>query len=741
MSVFLVDYKTISLVVQYVVVMVKRSSFFARTVASVLALVCLVAIVLPASSRASAAEPLAIPTLTAPPPLDPHAAATTWPDGATFALARDVVHLRAADEPTTVRLASDAHFLYVRFDVTQREPAVASQHNNDTIAGGSGGSGGLSWSSDDAVWIDLWPSGTTGFMYQFEANPNGSHNEASSENAAFAPHWESQGAIHDGGYTVTMAIPLAVIHGAHDGTWRVQLIRYTHATAAEDVWSYDATQNSPDDVSRAGAVQFTLLGKPPLPKPRAAIYALGSLASAPAGGSTSRIGADLSIPVTPTAAVFATLHPDYSNVELDQQTIAPTVYQRQYSEIRPFFTQAASNYDNFNCDACNVYWTNLYTPAIPTFAQGYAFEGKQGALSFAAFDAIASSRNDGAAALNYVSPDTRWGASFQHVTSNLPGIVDDSNEVGMHWGDHRYLSAYVNASDDTGTNVTNNGQAVALDAGGGYGTSHFALYGGIRSVGPQYDPIDGYVTHPGIGGYALYSARIWDFAPRSKLAAIGISGNLDRYQGPTDGQAQSDNLLVLDVLTKSAWDLQLYSGSDYWRFGSTLTPISQNGGFTIFYHSGLQTDNPGGFPAHGSSATPTELSYNTGRYGAGRLDTWLRTSTMRIGERGTLTFTLDNTSQWLTATPNNIQWFDGIAYSYQITPDSSFAIGLRRVNGNAPVPNGGGNCAGVCSNVSVAYHIRLPHEELYVAYGDPNTLSTVPQALLKLIFYIGQKGS
>jgi len=48
----------------------------------------------------------------------------------------------------------------------------------------------------------------------------------------------------------------------------------------------------------------------------------------------------------------------------------------------------------------------------------------------------------------------------------------------------------------------------------------------------------------------------------------------------------------------------------------------------------------------------------------------------------------------------------------------------------------------VCSNVSVAYHVRLSHAEVYAAYGDPNTLSTVPQALLKMIFYIGgQKGT
>ena len=145
--------------------------------------------------------------------------------------------------------------------------------------------------------------------------------------------------------------------------------------------------------------------KPPLPRPRVGMYALGEVASSSIGGSTSRVGADFSIPVAQTAAIFGTLHPDYSNVEIDQQTISPTVYQRVYSEVRPFFTQAAPYYKNFNCNVCNGFRTILYTPAIPTPAQGYAFEGKEGRFGLAAYDAIGDSRNDAAAALNYTSED------------------------------------------------------------------------------------------------------------------------------------------------------------------------------------------------------------------------------------------------------------------------------------------------------------------------------------------------
>ena len=189
-------------------------------------------------------------------------------------------------------------------------------------------------------------------------------------------------------------------------------------------------------------------------------------------------------------------------------------------------------------------------------------------------------------------------------------------------------------------------------------------------------------------------------------------------------------------------DLQLSSGSDYWRFGSVLTPISQAAGISLTYHSGMQ-NNLNNFPTHGASATPTSIQYYTGRYGDGRLDTWFRYTTLRVGMRGTLTFTVDNTAQWMYGhESDNVQWFDSVSYAYQISRDSSLAIGVRNVVGYPPQPNGGGDCEGRCANISVAYHLRFKHDELYIAYGDPNTLITVPQAIFKVIFYAGgEKGT
>jgi hypothetical protein len=679
---------------------------------------------------------LSVPEFAAP--LDPSQSSAGWAHAAQVKLGWNVPASRPASEATQAAISTDGTSLYVRFDATQREPVAASQRS-DNIGQGS----------DDAVWIDLWPDGTNGFMYQFQATPNGTHYQSSSENTTYTPSWQSQGATHSGGYSVTMQIPLKIMRGIAPGVpWRAQFVRYVHATGEIAVWSYDSAQTSADDVTRAGVLAMPPLHvSPQKPKPRLATYALAEAASKTIGGSTSRVGADLSVPIGPTAAFYATFHPDYSNVELDQQSIAPTVFARYYSEVRPFFTQGASLYNQFNCDACpNI--QELYTPAIPTPREGYAVEGKQGPLSFGTFDSIGDDRTDVASALDYSSPDGRWGAAVQRISANMPGLSDDVTTTGITYSDLKHISAYFNYGSDSGTNVLVPDQAQRYDFGGGWSNSTFGLFGSIRKLGEYYNPVDGFVSHPGIAGYALYSAKIWTFAPNDALAAVGVAGFLDRYQGPQQGIAQSDNSLLLDVLTKSAWDFQVFTGSNYWRFVDPLTgmgiltPVSQNAGFQITYHSGLQTNNPGNFPYHGSSSDPTSINYSTGAYGNGRLDTWFRSSTIRVGSRGALTLALDDTAQRFPNATPNIQWFENVSYSLQITRNSSFALGVRRVIGDPPIPNGGGNCIGSCSNVTVAYHLLTPHSEFYVAYGNPNALTTVPQAIFKWIFYAGaEKGT
>ena len=235
--------------------------------------------------------------------------------------------------------------------------------------------------------IALWPDGSSGFTYDFISTPLGTRYQGSSENSNYEPHWDSIGKVMSGRYVVTMRVPLAAMHGASRDHWMIQLGRYEPTTGSLYLWSGGPNVNGTTDMNYARPLRGMAGIAATRPKARFGFYGLGAIAAPGAGGSTSRGGLDASIPITPTTSLIASIHPDFSNVENDQQSISPTAFRRYYSETHPFFTQGANAYNYMECDACpNEY--SLYTPAIPTPRDGYAIEGKQGPLTFGGFDAV-----------------------------------------------------------------------------------------------------------------------------------------------------------------------------------------------------------------------------------------------------------------------------------------------------------------------------------------------------------------
>jgi hypothetical protein len=708
-----------------------RWQAFVRTAAFVTAAVLVVSSRALAETATAPGTTLAIPTVAAPPPLDPKADPATWKDTATVALPWDVQHQKSASEPATAHIATDGTNVYVRFDVKQRETLLAQQRTNDVGDG-----------TDDEVWVDFWPNGNSGFYYQFAANSNGTRWQYSSENTAYSPTWASFGAASGNDYVVTMKIPIKVMRGSGGGSqWKVQFVRIIRSTGERQIWTYGPTQTNGDDVNYAGVMTGMAPAVASRAKPRVALYGLGIAGSASSGLTTSRMGADFSVPVTATSSIYGTLHPDFSNVETDQQTISPTAYQRSFNEVRPFFTQGANFYDRFDCDAC-PFVAQLYTPAIPTPREGYAFEGKQGQFSFAGFDAIGDHRNDGATAIQYRSKDNHWGVTAQSVAANLPGITDHVDTAGISWNDLKHVSAYFDYGSDSGTNVLAGNRAQRYDGGLYYSTNTFGFAASARKVGRYYEPVDGFVQHADIAGYALYENKIWLFDKKSWLNSIQFGSFIDRYHAQNGALNQTDNNLFLDVLTQSRIDVQFNTGSSYLLLDSgVFTPISQNG-VGVTWHSGTY-NNPGSNGFHGSSATPTSISYNTGRFGPGRVDTWFRSSTMRVGSRGTLSLEADDTRGYEDNGTTNVQWLERAGYAYATGPNSSLALGVRRIIGTPPIvdirslPGYTG-----AWNLTFAFHHRTPHDELYFAYGDASQLSTLPQFVVKLIHYFGaEKGT
>ncbi len=706
---------------------------------------------------------LVLVPVAAAPPLDPAGDATLFaPEH--VSLGWDVQHERASSEVTTARLATDGKFIYARFDSEQRETLLQSQHSNNVGDG-----------TDDEVSLDLWPSGNKGFSYQFSATSNGTHYQYSSENTAYEPTWESLGKARDHGYTVTMKIPVDVMRGTgNTADWKVQFERVVRATGEHQIWSYSPAQSNASDVTFAGSLAGVVAAAGAKAKPRVGVYGLAEAGSKRSGLSTSRVGSDFSIPITPSASFFGTVHPDFSNVEVDQQTISPTAFQRFYTEVRPFFTQADNYFDNFDCDACPSIG-NLYTPNIPAPHDAFAAAGHQGRLQFAAFDALGTGRSDAAESLGYTTPDNHWRYFMERVSANCteqPGtscqfgdatVHDDVFANGLSYNDGKHVDAYFDYGSDSGSTVLVPNRAQRYDTGTFlYGTTSGVAFS-TRKIGEFYDPADGFIQHPDIAGYGLYGVKFWTFSGNSKINSIGVSSFIDRYRNHLGTLDQSDTSYVLDVLTKSRIDVNVSVGSNYLLQNFSCTPpscvlasISQNGvGAT--YHAGT-SNAPGNFPYHGSSSTPTTVTFNTGRFGPGRLDSWTRGTTMIAGARGTISLEADDTRQYLDSGRTNVQWLERLGYTLAASSNATFSLGVRRIIGTppdvfaaAPVScttvvtlsqlKGVAPCTGAW-NLSFAFHHRSPHDDLYFGYGDASQLSTTPSFIFKLIHYIGaEKGT
>lgn len=665
---------------------------------------------------ASASLSLEMPTVGTAPAMRADLTDPAWQKAAKVQLGYDRLVHGAAVEPTTAYLLTDGKAMYVAFDATQtRTPIVMNQRTNN-----------VGVDTDDEVKVSLWPGGRNGINYQFIATPAAVKYQYSTENSNYEPTWDAVAATKKNGYVVVMRIPLAVMRGAQP-TWLLNMTRYEPTTGALYTWSGGENFQGTTDVNYAEP----LLDMPKVaavrPKPRFGLYTLADQQSPALGGFTSRAGADLAIPVTSGTSIVAALHPDFSNVENDQQTISPTAFRRFYNETRPFFTQGSNYYNVYECDSCPNEGS-LYTPSIPTPRDGYAIEGHEGVLSFGGFDAVGVGRNDAAQSLVFKNTPGNLFISSQRVSVNMPGLKDDTLQFGTKWDDLKHRFVYANYGTESGTLVTDPGQARFEEIGGGYYTANTFTGGGLRKIGAQYNPYDGFFSNSGIAGWSIFSNHNW--YPRGGFVKQ-INGYVvfDRYKDTTGlGKALEDQGTGIDIVTRKLWEFSTNVGSDYFLVNGAMTPITQQS-TTIRYHSG--------------TATPTFVQLATGIFGGGRLNAWDRSTTFSIDRRFFVTLEAYDTQQFL-ATGVNTQWLDRFSVAYAQGPDASIAIGIRRIIGAGPLLGTSQDlsCVGGCSNISFAYHKKFGLNELYMAYGDPSQLNTRAQFLVKLIRYVGaEKGT
>ncbi|HEX3671819.1 MAG TPA: hypothetical protein VHT92_08985 [Candidatus Cybelea sp.] len=723
-------------------------------------------------AHASVAETFSFTVARAPHPLplDPALADPAWAAGLVptgNGPWQNVTTRSPSRFATTAYLLYDDKNLYVGFKADQPGvPIVAAQTAND-----------VGFGLDDFVGIGVDTSGSGSQVYYFETTPRGVRYQQANENTRFRPRWSAAGLTGSGSWSAVMIVPLDVLRVPRGGkqSWRLQLVRGIAARGEHLSWVWDPIMQdaasgqwplfSPDPRFWPAA-QFDLAASAAArPKPRADIFALGSVGQdrnlvQQANGTflpmnTRWYGGDLSYPLTPTIRFVGTLNPDFSNVEIDQQTIAPQEFERQLVEYRPFFAQGAA-YINADSSVRAPVGTNtqapyllFYSPSVGPFDSGGKVEGTFdqsafGALTFHGYDATTNNTfSDSAYGYQHALPGgafTYWsdGVFANHSIAGWDNTIENGFEVRNLQNGMIYFGDY---SFEEGSWVPQGHADLAqffVDRHKG----NFEFNGGYLDVSPNYNPIDGYTANSDIRGPQFFT----DYAgatPAIKNYTIFFTA--DRFLDDSGAVHQADVQYFISAVFKNQFSLdgwgaavgQLRSYSIPQGPGCTGPILFQSSfsGYPCYLDGVTQPFNLYQLPVGYRDGTPSpiDVNYSWGPFGDDYVHLFTITTSRPLWRGLTLGLEYDGTYE--RAFSDGVldsQWLRRISLGYDISSESTASLELRDINGY------GGFATQIGNNLAVAYHQRFAAgNELYVNFGSPAAGATLNRLIVKFVFHAG----
>jgi hypothetical protein len=716
-------------------------------------------------ARAAVTSTFSFPAARAPHPLalDPSLSDPAWqagkvPSDTPWA---NVTTRGAARDATVAYLLYDDKNLYVGFVADQKAPIVATQTTND-----------VGFGTDDFVAIGVDTSGAGSQAYLFETTPRGVRYQQATENVRYRPDWQAAAKVQDGQWRAVMIIPLSSMRVRSGATaWRVGFFRGVASTAEHYTWSYDGLMqdqgagNWPtfNDLRFWPTATSIALAKTSSarPKPRLEVFALSSSGSdrndyQQADGTffpqpTRYYGADLSAPLTSTINLVGTLNPDFSNVEVDQQTIAPQEFERQLVEYRPFFAEGAQ-YINPNPNGYSNYIGApneiFYSPSVGPFDSGMKVEGTYGLQSFGV--------------LTFHGYNEETGETFDDQAFGWKHALQDQSF--QYYTDGVFAHHSINGDDDTveagfkGRNLHTKfvyDLNVAIEHGSWVpqGTSHsingfidehqnnYEINLGYVDIGPNYNPIDGYTENSDIRGptgFITFNGT----APGIKSWNIFVVG--DRFYDKSGAIHEADsgaylsavfhNLFSLDGVGPTVSLLRQYDIPANPACTGAIVGTSSFTGFPCYLAG---TDIPYNLMSvpigyRDGSQSPIDVSANWGSFGGNWTHYYTSTTSRPIGSKFTLGLEYDGTYERDLATGVlESQWLRRVSVGFNINAKTNVSIGLRGINGLGGFVTQPGN------NLAFGFHTRTNNGDIYINYGSPAANVTLNRLIAKYVFRVG----
>jgi hypothetical protein len=670
-----------------------------------------------------------------PPRFNSTLSASLWGSATHISQFTDVASRSPARSRTEAAVYYDDTNVYITFWCSQDAPLTATQTTHN-----------VGFGSDDFVGIGIDPSGNGERAYYFEVTPLGTRYAQASETTRYLPRWNARVAKTERGWSAMLIVPFAAmkLSAAHRQTWRINAVRGVIATGEKLSSSYNVQMDVGAGFPDLADARYW---KPSTPleisttasrgKPTVDVYGIGVVGTdrrrfiAPDTSTFTRTpriaGIDFAAPLTGTLSLVGTLSPDFSNVDADQVTIVPQIYQRNLTEYRPFFAQGA-NYINNAATALAVNEpanVTFYSPSIGAIDQGLKLEGTYGDFQSLGLLEVSGTNtstgepfHDMAFGWKHILPKRAFGYWTNGAIASHGALHDSTIELGAQARDLRtgWVGAFFHESEFT-TLGADKYESSSTSGFIDHQNDHHEALIGFRAITPRFQPADGFTQLADIRGL---TAEYTQFFGRSSIDTFA-----DRYVDSTGAAHKSDTgftitrrLLSDTVLTLGhvQTEARSYDGSIYTGFPAYKNAVTQT-----FEVSSLEV------AFHAASPSPVDLKYSWGPYGNGFLQ--------QVGASGGRTFSRRIGASWEYDTAHQrsgstmqSQSLYRLSLAYSLSANSSFVFGLRSVTGDGVFSQTG-------VNVTATLHRILENgDEFYASYGSPAANSTLRRLLVKYVF-------
>jgi len=249
---------------------------------------------------------------------------------------------------TEAMITYDDQYIYVAAKCHSPDPVLMTTLKRDN---------GDIWSGD-VFYVNIDPLNETTNGFVFVTNTAGVQFEALLGGGAFRrgggggggnitnawdQTWFSEAKVHDGYWTVEMAIPFKSLRYAEKGEWGINFSRGLSSQNQFHSWVPIPLQFMTIDLGHTGALVWDDVPKSSKSNISLIPYVLGSsnvnIEDGEPAVNTGRIGGDAKIAITPSLNLDLTINPDFSQVDVDEQVTNLTTVNIRFPERRLFFLE------------------------------------------------------------------------------------------------------------------------------------------------------------------------------------------------------------------------------------------------------------------------------------------------------------------------------------------------------------------------------------------------------------------